>query len=264
MNDWLTLSLRDAVDILLVAFVMYRILLILRGSRALQVLVGLFLVFSLYLMANYFGLVTLVWVLDHFFTYLVLILVILFQDEIRTALTRIGNLPFIGRQHALATEVLDDIVRAVYELRDRGVGALIVFERDSGLGTIAQSGKTLDAQVSRELIVGTFVTANPLHDGAIVIRGSRIVAAGCFLPLAMDHNLPREMGTRHRAALGLSRESDALTIVVSEEQKAVSLVFEGEFQRKLAREQLREQLALRLGQKNKVTAFLGNLTSTGN
>lgn len=243
-----TFSLRDAVDILLVAFFLYRILIIFRGSRAIQILLGLLFVFSCYVAAEYFGFVTLSWMLDHFFTYLVLIMVILFQDEIRTALTHVGKVSLFGRQIALRSDVVEDVLRALFSLADKGVGALVVVERSDSLGKYISSGHDLDAALSQELLVALFQKDSPLHDGAVVIRGNRVEAAGCFLPVAMDDDLPRDLGTRHRAALGLSRESDAVVLVVSEERRAVSIIHGGQMFENLEVDELRAQLQRVLGE----------------
>ena len=248
MPQWGPFSLRDAADILLVAFVVYQILIIFRGSRAIQILLGLILVFSVYLVSEYLGLVTLSWMLDHFFTYLVLIMVILFQDEIRTALTHVGKFPLFGRQIVLRSDVVEEMLRALYAMAERGVGALIVVERMDNLGKYIASGHDVDAVLSRELLLALFQKDSPLHDGAVVVRGNRIEAAGCFLPVAMDEQLPRDLGTRHRAALGLSRESDAAILVVSEERKSVSLVFEGSMRENLPVDAMRVQLQRVLGE----------------
>ena len=241
-------SLRDAADILLVAFFLYRILIIFKGSRAIQILFGLLFVFSCYLAAEYFGFVTLSWMLDHFFTYLVLIMVILFQDEIRTALTHVGKFSLFGRQIVLRSDVVEEILRSLYALADKSVGALVVVERSDNLGKYISSGHDVDAALSQELVVALFQKDSPLHDGAVVVRGNRIEAAGCFLPVAMDDNLPRDLGTRHRAALGLSRESDAAVLVVSEERRAVSLVHGGELFENLDIDELRIHLQRVLGE----------------
>ncbi len=249
MNDTTINLIRDSVDIVLVSFIMYRLLLVLKGTRAVQILLGLFFVFSVYITSQFFGLITLTWVLDHFFTYLVLIMVILFQDEIRTALTRVGKLNLFGGLHTLDADLVEELLRAVYQLRDDRVGALIAIERNDSIGTYVKSGKALDAKLSKELLVGLFHTSNPLHDGAIIIRGNSVAAAGCFLPLAMDDDLPRWLGTRHRAALGMSRESDAVLLVVSEERQTVSLVYENDILSGLEIETMRSHLQKLVGER---------------
>jgi diadenylate cyclase len=242
------LELRDLLDIVLVSVVMYQMLLILKGTRAIQILFGLLLVFGISLASQGFGLITLSWVLDHFFTYLVLIIVILFQDEIRTALTSMGRFPLLGRQNILDADRVEDILRAAYEMSAQRTGALIVIERDDALGTYIRSGTAMDGLISKELLVGIFQVANPLHDGAVILRGKRIAAAGCFLPLAMDDALPRNWGTRHRAALGIARESDCVVLVVSEESGRVSLVVRDEFKEGLELKEMRGELQRYVGE----------------
>lgn len=237
------MQIRDLVDILLVALILYRLLILLRGTRALQVLFGLGAVTALYILSQWFDLATLNWLLNHFFTYLVLILVILFQEEIRTVLATLGRRSFFGRPvSSEQEELITAVVLAVATLRERKIGALLVLERNDRLGQYLKTGTQLDALPSRELLVGLFLSGNPLHDGAVILREGRVVAAGCFLPLAMEDDLPRKLGTRHRAAIGLARESDALVVVVSEERCEISLVDGNRMIEKLDRDELRKLL----------------------
>lgn len=233
----------DLLDVLLVALVFYNVLLLIRGTRAVQMLYGMILLATVYYVAGLTGLDTLHTILQAFLLLLPFVIVVLFQQEIRRALARFGRNPLWGLTGQQKAEtVFQDIVLAATHLSSRQIGALIVVERIEGLRTFAENGIELDANVSYDLLVNIFNPDSPLHDGAVIIRGDKIVAAACFLPLTLSADLSTEFGTRHRAALGISNETDALAVVVSEETGTISVAFDGELERGLDGKNLRNKL----------------------
>ena len=235
MTDLFTqLRWQDAVDITLIAIVVYWISLLIRGTRAVQMLIGLVILFGTYLLSQIFELYTLNWILDNFLTSILLVIVVLFQNDIRRALTEVGRGSFFSlKERATYGPMLEELTRATSRLADRRVGALIVLEREIGLNDYMEAGTVLDAAVSKELLESIFLPAAPMHDGALVIRRGRIAAAGCILPLSTNPNVTKALGTRHRAAIGLTEETDAVVVVVSEEEGTASLVREGRITRDL-------------------------------
>ncbi|MCK6554632.1 diadenylate cyclase CdaA [Candidatus Binatia bacterium] len=225
------LRLQDAIDILVIAFVIYRLMDLIRGTRAVQMLIGLGVVFVLFLSSSYFELYTLNWILDNFLSAFLLIIVVIFQDDIRRALTQVGAQRFFAGMPEMQQQDLEEIVRAAVLLASRRIGALLVLQREVGLNQYVEGGTTLDAQVSKELITSIFQPASPIHDGALIVHRGRIIAAGCFLPLTQNPHVSKTLGTRHRAAIGLTEETDAVVIVISEEEGAISLVREGRLTR---------------------------------
>ena len=206
---------RDALDIALVAAILYRLLLIIRGTKAAQMLIGLAVLLVASIVAKMVPLYTLDWLLHGFLGYIIIAMIVIFQPEIRRALAHMGQTSFL-QAFASAEELkgLEEIVKAVISLADRKIGGLIVIERETRLQDFVELGTQLDAKVSRELLMSIFHPTSPIHDGAVVIRGNRVVAAGCFLPLALAGNLSSTMGTRHRAALGITEETDAVVLIV--------------------------------------------------
>lgn len=237
---------RDAIDILIVAAVVYRVLVMFRGTRALQMLAGLGGLMVASFLARRLDLFSTSWILETFWSVWVLALVVLFQPELRRALAQIGSSPlFQGMTRAgqeQQSHVIDDVVKAADSLAAKRIGALVVLERTAGLRNYAELGVPLDALVSADLIVSLFLPYSPLHDGAVFIRHTRVVAAGCFLPLSRNTQLGRAMGTRHRAALGLSEETDAVVLAVSEETGRISLAVGGQMETPLDRAGLRQRL----------------------
>ena len=222
---------RDIVDLLLVWFVIYRALLLTKVSGAVQILSGMGVLAIAYFISQWQGFVTFNWILELFFSNLFLIVVILFQGEIRRALAHIGSNPLlIGYSTIETRQNLDEVAAGAMELAQRGIGALIVIEREIVLDYFVEPGTELDATISAELITATFTPTSPLHDGAMIVRNGRIFSAGNFLPLSKSETLDKSKGTRHRAALGLAEQTDALVLVVSEETRTVSL-FYGEVMR---------------------------------
>jgi len=243
----------DTLDIILVAFIIYYVLRLLEGTRALQVLLGFVLLVVLYYVSQR-GLFTLNWILGQFLGSIIIIVVILFQNDIRRGLAAIGRRPFLlkmspGKSKELFTE---EIVKAASYMANRHIGALMAIERVNSLSDFVEIGMRIDALVSRELIISIFNPSSPLHDGGIIIVGNRILSAGSFFPLATDPDLERELGTRHRAAIGLSLETDALVIVVSEETGTISLAVGGEIKRGLDATSLQNLLLDFLGIKRPV------------
>jgi diadenylate cyclase len=235
---------RDLLDISIVAIILYRLLIILKGTKAAQMLFGLLLLLVASIVSRYVPLYTLSWLLQGFWTYIVIALIVLFQPEIRRGLAKMGAAPFLqGLASAAEVKGLEEIVRATVMLAERKIGALIVIERDMNLKEIEEFGSALDARVSKEIILSIFHPTSPIHDGAIIIRGSRIVAAGCFLPLALTSSISRTLGTRHRAALGLTEETDAVVVIVSEETGGIALSINGKLETYLDMGSLRDRLA---------------------
>lgn len=237
--------LRDLLDIFLVALLFYWGLMVLKGTRAMQMALGLLLLLVGYFVSQRLGLITVWSVLDTLVTYFVLVVVIIFQADIRRALMRVGSQPlFRGQRTARETGVIEEVVKAAQELAQKRIGALVVFERSAELDEFIESGTTLDAEVSKELLYTIFIPSfeNPMHDGALVIRDGRCWQAGAFLPLAGTSSRDRTLGARHRAALGITEETDAVVVVVSEEKGAVSLCFAGNIVRGLDANALREAI----------------------
>ena len=238
---------RDAIDILLVALVLYRVFVMLKETRAVQMLLGLAGLMAASFLAHRFELYGTSWILDNFWSFWVLALIVLFQPELRRALTQIGQNPFLrvvtraGREQQ--SHLLDEVVKAAQSLARKRIGGLVVLERATGLRNYVELGVPLDALVSADLLESLFLPYSPLHDGAVFIRGGRIAAAGGFLPLSRNAQLGRTMGARHRAALGLSEETDAIVLVVSEESGRVSLAVEGRMESPLDSDALRRRLA---------------------
>ena len=233
----------QALDILIVSFLMYRTLLVIRGTRALPMLVGLTAVAIVYFVAKRIGLVTLAWLIDSLFNSFILLVVVIFQDDIRRALTKVGSQSFLFKQgKTVSNRVQEEIALAAYKMSKAKLGSLIVIQRQVGLDEFMEEGVTLDAHVSPKILYSIFTKESPLHDGAVIIEGGRIKAAGCVLPLSFNPDLDPNFGTRHRAALGITERSDAMVIVTSEESGAISLFIDGVIHRNLDSASLREIL----------------------
>lgn len=221
---------RDVLDILLVAAVIYRVLTVFRGTRAVQITIGLTVLAGAAMGARALELTSLGWLLDHFWSFWVVALIVVFQPELRRALAWIGQgsvLRQVLGDTAEGARVVQEIARATESLAGRRIGALIVLERATGLRQYAELGVALDALVSADLLTSVFLPYSPLHDGAVFIQGGRVVAAGCFLPLSRNLQLGRALGTRHRAALGIAEETDAVAVVASEETGRLSIAVGG-------------------------------------
>lgn len=234
---------RNGLDILLVAIVIYNLLLLIRGTRAVQALVGILFLGLVYYVARTLDLKALEETLESVFTWLPFAIIVLFQAEIRRALASFGRTPLFGArtQHEVIGH-LNAVVLAATTLAERKVGALIVIERLEGLREYVENGILLDAEISLDLLINLFTPDTPTHDGAVIIQGNRIAAATCFLPLTQDPELSKEFGTRHRAALGITEETDALVVVVSEETGIISVAYGGDMLRNLDSKDLRNIL----------------------
>lgn len=233
----------DLLDIVVVAFVTYWILVLIKGTRAVQMLAGLAIVFVMYVVSQVVHMYTLHWILNSFLSSILLIIVVLFQEDIRRALARMGRNPlFLGMSRKEESALFDELISAVVALSERHVGALLVLERETKLDEFLEGGTALDGKLSREILASIFFPLSPLHDGAVVIRQGRIHVTGCFLPLTKRTDIRKELGSRHRAALGITENTDAVVIVVSEENGAVSIAHEGELYYRLSADELRTKL----------------------
>jgi diadenylate cyclase len=241
---WPQLSVNAIIDILVVAFLIYQFLSLIRGTRAAPMLLGVSTLVIAFYAAHLLGLRTVDWLVTNVLPYAIFALIVVFQAEIRHALARLGRkLAFSRLQSANGLESYDDIVLAANLFSQNQTGALMVIEREIGLRTYIESGVPLDAQLSYDLLATIFRPSAPLHDGAVIIRKDRIAAAACFLPLSMNPLLSTQLGTRHRAGIGITEETDAISVVVSEETGAISLAVGGNVDRDITPERLRERLA---------------------
>ena len=226
--------LLDLLDILLVAFIIYRILVLIKGTRAVQMLVGLVVLLIVFVASQIGGLYTLNWILNNFLSSIILVIVVLFQHDIRRALIHVGRNPFFAdlsfREETL---VIDELCKGCVALSQKSLGALIVIERETGINDFLEVGSELDAKPSGDLLQAIFHHASPIHDGAVILQRGRITRAGCFLPLTQNPDVNPRFGTRHRAAIGLTELVDAVVIVVSEETSRVSVVVGGKITREL-------------------------------
>ena len=237
------LTLRSAVDILAVAFLVYQALMVVRGTRAGHIILGIFIMVALYAISVWAGLEALRAVLSFIVPLVGLAIIVLFQSEIRRTLARLGRKRWLGFGSGFrAPESVNEILMAVEAMAPKRVGALIVLERDIGLRTFIESGVTLDARISRDLLLSIFSPGLPLHDGAVIVQKDRVAAAACFLPLTTTPALARDLGTRHRAAIGITEETDCLSIVVSEETGLISVCAFGELVRGLTLAEVRERI----------------------
>jgi diadenylate cyclase len=221
---------QDGVDIGIITFLIYRLLQIVRGSRAMQMIIGLAVISIAYVSSRALGLFTLNWVLDNFLGSIILVIIVIFQSDIRRALTQVGTAPIFGSAERMVQrreDIIEEIAQATVALAQKRVGALIVLEREVGLNEYMEIGTRLDARVSRELLESVFLPHSPIHDGALVIQKGRVTAVRCLLPLSTNPHLRKTWGTRHRAALGVTEETDAVAIVVSEQEGTTALVVGG-------------------------------------
>jgi diadenylate cyclase len=252
MSEYLTSLLRyrppagwwDLLDIAIVSILIYEFLKLIRGTRAVQMAVGSLLLVGLFYVSRLAPLQTLNWLIRNMLVYVAFAAIVIFQSDIRRALAHFGQAPFFryfNRQEA-AAETIEEVVVAASLLAQQRVGAIIAVEREIGLRNYIESGIPLDATMTYDLLVTIFQPGSPLHDGAVLIQEDRVAAAACFLPLTVNPRISRELGTRHRAAIGLTEESDAVAVVVSEERGQIALALDGALERDLTPEQLRERL----------------------
>lgn len=245
--DWM-----DLVDLVLVWLVVYRVLLLTKKSGAVQILSGMGVLAIVYFVSNWAQLLTFNWLLELIFSNLFLIVVILFQAEIRRALAQIGSNPFLfGSTSYEARHNIEEVAQGAIQLAQRGWGALIVIEQEIVLDYFIEQGTEVDSMVSAEVLSTIFSPTSPLHDGAVIIRSGRVHSAGCFLPLSQNPTVDKNWGTRHRAAMGLSEQTDAIVLVVSEENRSVGLFHAGHYTPNLDHATLRAQLYELLGVKGR-------------
>jgi diadenylate cyclase len=238
-----SLTWKAALDIIIVAFIVYRVLVFIKGTRAVQMAVGLGVIVMFFYLARWVRFETVSWLLTNILPYFVFAIIVIFSQEIRRALAHFGQAPLLaGFSNINRNEFYDEIILAVTSLASNQTGALIVIERDIGLKSYIESGISLDAALSYDLLVTVFNPSVPLHDGAVIVQNGRIAAAACFLPLTVKPRLSKELGTRHRAAIGVTEETDAVAIIVSEETGAISFAHDGEMERYLDPDTLRLRL----------------------
>jgi diadenylate cyclase len=247
MTDWLSLpsiDWRDVVDILVVSVIIYELLKLIRGTRAVQMVVGSGMLVALFYGSEWADLQTVNWLIRNMAVYLAFGLIVLFQNDIRRALAHLGRAPFFRHfaKEGAAEDTIEEIAVAASMLSTRKVGAIIAIEREIGLRNYIEGGIPLDAILTYDLLVSIFQPPSPLHDGAVIIQSDRVAAAACFLPLTVNPRLSKELGSRHRAAVGLTEENDAVAVVVSEETGSISLVAAGNIERDLDGDSLRQRL----------------------
>jgi diadenylate cyclase len=241
------LSWRSILDITIVTYVFYKTIILIRGTRAEQIVKGLAVLLIATVVSDQAGLVVIHWLLRQVMTLGFVAILIVFHPELRRALESLGRGKIFTRSSAIYGDIdfeqmLEELIKAIQVLVKKRLGALIVIERETGLKELIETGISIDGQVSAELLINIFLSRSPLHDGAVIIRGNRIMAAGCYLPLTENPNLSKELGTRHRAALGVSEQSDAVALIVSEETGVVSLTNNGKLTRYLDEKTLKQML----------------------
>ena len=255
-----TFRFGDLVDIISVAVLLYYVYKQIRDTRAMALLKGLIVLAVINIVSRFFDLHVISWILQQGMTVLLVALPVVFQPELRRALERLGRGRLFTKSQNVSEEEIDktlnEVIAAAKVMSRERIGALIVFEREVGLGEIIDTGIEIDGKVSRELLNNIFIPNTPLHDGAVVIRNGRVMAASCLLPLTQDRSLSTELGTRHRAAIGLSEQADAVILVVSEETGKISYTYGGHIYRHLPEEQLRESLRAFMDRPKSTLSFL--------
>lgn len=234
---------QDIFDIFLVTIIFYRLLLIFKGTKAAKMLLGLVVMLLVSFGSRYFELYTMDWLIQSFLSQLVIAIIVLFQPEIRRVLAQMGEAKlFQTFTSAEEMKSIDEIVRATVSLSNKRIGSLMVIERETSLQDYIEIGVPLDSRVSKEILLSIFHPTSPIHDGAVIIKGNRIVAAGCFLPITLESDLSKTLGTRHRAGLGVTNETDAVVIVVSEETGGISYAINGRLFSNITMTDLRDKL----------------------
>jgi diadenylate cyclase len=218
---------RDLVDIVLVGYIFYRVILLVKGTRAVSVIYGLLVLLIVYHVSGEFGFYTLNWLLANFLGSIFIVVIILFQQDIRRALAQMGAGRIFSRTVEVSNQAVDELVLAFVEMANRRIGGLVVLEKNTPLGDVVERGVELGAKVTRDLLLTIFHPDTPLHDGAAIIKGDKILAAACILPLSAGHRHRSDLGTRHRAAMGITEETDAVAVVVSEERGTISVAIGG-------------------------------------
>ncbi|MDQ0190446.1 TIGR00159 family protein [Alicyclobacillus cycloheptanicus] len=272
MQSWLAVldkfNILDVIDILIVAFVLYRFLLLIRGTRAIPLLKGVIVILVATGLASVLHLQALSWLLNRTIYLGIFAIPVIFQPELRRALDQLGrggifNFSFGNARAEDVRQTIAEVVKATQVLAKNRIGALIALERTTGLTEYVETGTLVEGVASSELLINTFIPNTPLHDGAVIIRGSRLVAAACFLPLTEDRDLDKKLGTRHRAAIGLTEQSDAVTVVVSEETGQISVAVDGVLTRNLSENALTELLqSLLMPRKTGTLNFFGRKAAT--
>jgi len=237
-------AIKDAADVLIVSYLIYKVFQLVRGTRAVQLLKGIFLIVVTWAIATWLNLYTLKWLMNQMFSWGIVTVVIIFQPELRRALEQLGRGKLFSRNVADqdVNQQINEVIKAVNYMSRRKIGALIVFERKTGLNEYIESGIKMESSMSSELFINIFIPNTPLHDGAVIVRGSQIMAAACYLPLSENPFISKELGTRHRAAIGISEVCDAISVVVSEETGQVSLAMNGQIVRDIKEESLISKL----------------------
>jgi diadenylate cyclase len=258
VGDFLVLSyLGEIVDIFLVSYVIYRLIMIIRGTKAVQLLKGIFVIVGVWFLSGFLGLNTLQWLMNQALTWGFLAIIIIFQPELRRALEQLGRGRFFARtsvpEEEEMSKSIDEIVKALSYMAKRRIGALLSIERETGMGDYIETGIPIYGRVTSELLINIFIPNTPLHDGAVIMKEQEIKAAACYLPLSESPFISKELGTRHRAALGISEVTDSVTIVVSEETGQISVTKNGELHRNLTLEYLKEFLTKELSLVTKTT-----------
>ena len=239
-------ALINIIDVLLVWFVFYKLITIIKGTKAVQLLKGIFVIIIVRFLTDIFGLDTLRFLMDQVLPFGFLAIIIIFQPELRRGLEQLGRGRLFARTNIQEEEererLVEAIMKSVSYMAKRRIGALISIERETGLSEYIETGTRMDSAISSELLINLFIPNTPLHDGAVIIQRNRIAAAGCYLPLSESPFISKELGTRHRAAIGISEVTDAVTIIVSEETGAISLTANGDIDRNLGMEEFEERL----------------------
>ncbi|PGY07235.1 diadenylate cyclase CdaA [Bacillus sp. AFS031507] len=242
--------LASIVDIVLVWYVIYKLINVIRGTKAVQLLKGILVILLVRVVSEFLGFQTLSWMMEQAITYGFLAIIIIFQPELRRALEQLGRGKFFSRSSNLDDEdpekTVEAIVKATDYMAKRRIGALISIERETGMGDYIETGIQLNSNISSELLINIFIPNTPLHDGAVIIQKNNVAAAACYLPLSESPFISKELGTRHRAALGISEVTDSVTVIVSEETGHISLTMNGELHRAINTEQLKELLTSEL------------------
>lgn len=263
MNIVSNISIADIVDIAIVTYIFYKIYTFIKDTRAEQVLKGMLFLLVATKASEIFNLHTLYWMLENTLTVGLIAVLIIFQPELRSGLEHIGRtkFSFLGKNnYSLPEDIvnknIEEIVESIYSLSRQKIGALIIIERETKIGEVINTGTIIDAEISRQLLINVFIPNTPLHDGAVVIRGGKLKAAACFLPLTESKDLSKDLGTRHRAAIGVSEISDCISLIVSEETGSVSIAKSGKLYRNISKDRMTNILRSNLKSTNQEKGFL--------
>ncbi|CEG25300.1 diadenylate cyclase CdaA [Bacillus sp. B-jedd] len=255
--------LASIVDIAIIWYVVYKLIMLIKGTKAVQLLKGIFVILLVKLFSDFLGLRTLSWIVDNIITWGFLAIIIIFQPELRRALEQLGRGRFFSRTGGQEEEELEKTANAIIKATDymakRRIGALISMERETGMSDYIETGIRVDGKISSELLINIFIPNTPLHDGAVILQKNNVAAAACYLPLSESPFISKELGTRHRAALGISEVTDSITIIVSEETGGISLTKNGELYRDLSRDTFKEMITTEIVGKEKEKASSSNL-----